>query len=75
MDELFDKTIHDFPGHLSDNLDEQEDTNFIVYAKGVKKISTDDGMNMVALADDEKREYVVLYPSKELEKLKKDRKS
>ena len=40
LDEAFNKTIHDFPGHLIDNLDDQENTNFVVYAEGVKRVTT-----------------------------------
>lgn len=69
MDKIFNKTIHDFRGHLIDNLDEQKDTNFIVYAKGVQRIEANEKKNIIQSADNISMVYVISKPSKEIRKL------
>lgn len=56
-EQILTKTIHDFDGFVVENLDEQEDTNFIVYAKGVKEIEMTDQHNVLISADEGKMDY------------------
>ena len=56
-EQIFTKTIHDFEGYTVENLDEQEDTNFIVYAKGVKEITMTDRRNVLIAADEAEMTY------------------
>ena len=67
--ETFTKTIHDFPGHLIDNLDEQEDTNFVVYAKGVKRVTAEGDTNVIQSVDEEKLQYVISNPDDQITSL------
>lgn len=54
---VFTKTIHDFDGQWVNNLDQQEDTNFIVYAEGVQEIAMTDEVNVLTQRDDENFVY------------------
>ncbi len=56
-EQIFTKTVHDFEGHLIANLDEQENTNFAVYAKGVERIDADGKANTVVSVDEENCVY------------------
>lgn len=69
IDKIFDKTIRDFRGHLIDNLDDQKDTNFIVYSKGVQRIEANEKKNIILSANNASMEYVISKPSKEIRKL------
>lgn len=69
---VFDKTIDDFPDHMIDNLDDQTDTNFIVYAKDVKLISSGDNNNHIVSADHENLIYTISAPDEQIKNLKKD---
>ena len=66
LDFLFNKTIHDFPGHVVDNLDEQEDTNFVVYAEGVTRVTAEGGSNTLIAQDAEERVYTFAAPDGQL---------
>lgn len=61
-EEIFTKTIHDFGDLRVDNLDEQEHTNFIVYAEGVEEITTDPEHNIVLSVDEENLCYTFQNP-------------
>lgn len=66
MDFLFNKTIHDFPGHVVDNLDDREDTNFVVYAEGVQRVTAEPGRNDLIDQNDEARVYTFENPDEQL---------
>lgn len=71
-EDIFTETIHDFEGHQVVNLDEREDTNFVVYAKGVREIEISDSSNsLVASAetDEAARTYSFSNPNEELSSL------
>lgn len=65
-EKIFTKTIHDFPGRIVENLDENEDTNFIVYAEDVVEIQETAGQNIVVSADYENNIYIFENASTEL---------
>ncbi len=65
-EEIFTKTIHDFGELRVENLDEQEDTNFIVYAEDVREIAMTDQVNILTEADEEERIYTFSCPDEEL---------
>jgi len=72
LEEAFTKTIHDFPDHLIDNLDDQEDTNFVVYAEGVKRVTTDGESNIIMKVNKTLRQYVIANPDEQITSLEKD---
>lgn len=63
---IFTKTIHDFDGYRVDNLDESEETNFAVYAEGVKEIPMTEEGNLLLSADDENYIYTFGSPDETL---------
>lgn len=65
-EEIFTKTIHDFDGHRVVNLDEQEDTNFVVYAEGVHEIQITDSSNILVATDAENLVYTFSKPDDQL---------
>ncbi|MBQ8813504.1 MAG: hypothetical protein IJZ85_03270 [Lachnospiraceae bacterium] len=71
VEELFVKTIHDFPNRMIDNLDENENTNFIVYAEDVKRITSEGGANVISSVDDEEKVYIIDHPDDQVNSLKK----
>ncbi len=68
---VFSKTIEDFPDRMIDNLDEQTDTNFIVYAKKVRRVTAENGANRLVEADLEKLQYTFADPDEQLTELKR----
>lgn len=58
MQQLLSSTIYDYDPELVLNLDESESTNFAVYKDGVVIIEPIEGVNTVAVSDDENRVYV-----------------
>ena len=70
-EEIFTKTIYDFEGLRVDNLDGQEHTNFIVYAKGVKEISVTGQTNVLVATDYENLSYTFANPDETLLSMKK----
>lgn len=68
---VFSKTVDDFPEHMIDNLDDQKDSNFIVYAKGVKRITAENAKNQVVTVDNENLEYVFADPDEQITSLKR----
>ena len=56
-EEIFSKTIHDFKGYTVQNLDEDETTNFVVYAKDVREIFMTQESNVLVSADEEELIY------------------
>jgi len=69
--ESYTKTIHDFSDHLIDNLDDQENTNFVVYAKGVKRVTTNGEYNIIQNVDSTQYEYVISNPDEQITSLEK----
>lgn len=69
IDKIFNKTVRDFRGHLIDKLDEQKDTNFVVYAEGVQRIEVSEKKNTIISANPQQKIYVFGKPSKEIRKL------
>ena len=59
MQELLASTIHDYDPERVLNLDEDETTNFAVYAQDTKVIDQVEGRNIVASVDDETASYVI----------------
>ncbi len=68
---VFSKTVEDFPGYMIDNLDERTDTNFIVYAEDVRRVTTENGSNRLVAADHEKYQYTFAAPDEQLTGLKR----
>ncbi len=68
---VFSKTVDDFPDRMIDNLDEQTDTNFIVYAKKVRRVTVENGANRLVEADPEKLQYTFADPDEQLTELKR----
>lgn len=68
---VFNKTVDDFEGRLIDNLDEDPTTNFIVYTEGVKKISTENGVNQILSVDNESLTYYIGNPDEQITNLQK----
>ena len=64
------KTIHDFEGFEVVNLDDQENTNFLVYAKGVQQLTTTSSSNILLSADRETGTYVFEKPDNAMRSLK-----
>ncbi|MBR6622083.1 MAG: hypothetical protein IKK90_06330 [Bacteroides sp.] len=56
-EEIFTKSIHDFGDLRVDNLDDQENTNFVVYASGVKEITATETTNVLIDSDPEVLSY------------------
>lgn len=67
---LFTKTIHDFPGHLVDNLDESETENFVVYAKGVRRVESGNGANILVSIDENAESCIIELPNEQVTSLK-----
>ena len=67
---IFNKTIHDFPGYRVDNLDDQENTNFVVYAKGTQEIQSNSQVNTLLETNEEERYYTFANPDEQLLALK-----
>ena len=59
MQELLNSTIHDYDEERVLNLDEDETTNFAVYAEDTIVIENRLGMNTIVSADDETVTYVI----------------
>ena len=59
MQELLASTIHDYDADRVLNLDEDETTNFAVYAEDTIVIQAQEGVNAVASVDDENSVYVI----------------
>lgn len=70
-EEIFTKTIHDFEGFQVENLDDQEDTNFLVYAEKVKLITVDTDTNTLVHTDYENLTYTFTNADETLLALKK----
>ena len=70
-EEIFTKTIHDFKNRRIENLDEQENTNFIVYAKGVEEITVSSTTNTLVETDYENLSYTFTNADKTLLSMKK----
>lgn len=61
-EKIFIKTIHDFDGYRVENLDDQEDTNFVVYAKGVQELTATATSNVLQGVDENTLTYTFSYP-------------
>ena len=59
MQELLASTIHDYDPERVLNLDEDETTNFAVYAEDVIRVDEVEGKNIVASIDDETNTYII----------------
>jgi len=59
MRELLDSTVSDYEEDQVLNLDENEESNFAVYAEETVVVESQAGVNTVALADDENRTYMI----------------
>ena len=70
-EEIFTKTIHDFEGMYVENLDDQEDTNFLVYAEGVKEIAISPIINTLLDTDYENLTYTFTNANDTLRNLKR----
>lgn len=69
-EEIFTKTIHDFEGYRVENLDEQEDTNFVVYTPDVKQITTTASTNVLQSVDENTLTYTFKNPDAAMKALK-----
>lgn len=67
---IFTKTVHDFGSLQVVNLDEREDTNFVVYAEGVQQIVSNETTNMLRTVEEEKQIYVFAAPDEQLRAMK-----
>ncbi len=59
MQELLKSTVDDYPAELVLNLDDKKDTNFAVYAEGVKIIGASAGVNEVVHEDHDTQTYII----------------
>ena len=59
MQQLIASNIHDYDAELVLNLDEDENTNFAVYAEHVIRVQEVAGKNIVTTCDDENMRYVI----------------
>lgn len=70
-EEVFCKTIYDFEGYQVENLDEQVDSNFLVYEEGVQELIIDNNSNCLVFMDEENFIYEFSNASDEIKKMKK----
>lgn len=70
-EEIFTKTIHDFGDLRVDNLDDQEHTNFVVYAEGVQEITVTESTNVLVETDYENLSYTFTNADETLKSMKK----
>lgn len=70
-EEIFSKTIHDFPNHQVVQLAEDEDTNFVVYSDGVQEFKNTSDKNTLVAADVENSVYTFSNADDSLKNLKK----
>ena len=61
-EEIFTKTVHDFDGYRVENLDDQEDTNFVVYAQGVQELTATATSNVLQSVNENTRTYTFKNP-------------
>ena len=66
QDEIFSKTIHDFEGFRVEQLGEEEDKNFLVYAQGTEQIQVSEEYNRVVFVDQEAMVYTFADPNEQL---------
>ena len=59
MQQLLKSTVDDYPAELVLNLDGKKDTNFAVYAEGIKIIEASSGVNEVVHEDHDTQNYVI----------------
>ena len=59
MQELLDSTVNDYDADLVMNLDDREDTNFLVFEEDTVRAESSSAVNTVISADDEKLLYVI----------------
>lgn len=71
IEDMFDKTIRDFGGHMVYQLTDEEDNNFAVFQKETHEISCDGFHNVLSFADAEQGVYHFLNPDESLTGLKK----
>ena len=69
-EEIFTKTVHDFDGYRVENLDDQEDTNFVVYAKGVQVLTSTATSNVLQSVDENTLTYTFKNPDAAMKALK-----
>ena len=69
-EQILNKTIHDFDGYEVQNLDESEDTNFVVYQKGVIQLDMSNGKNTPTKMDNDNFRYTFTNASAELKAMK-----
>lgn len=68
-EEIFTKTVHDFDGYRVENLDNQEDTNFVVYAKGVQELTATATSNVLQSVDENTLTYTFKNPDDSMKAL------
>lgn len=68
-EEIFTKTVHDFDGYRVENLDNQEDTNFVVYAKGVQELTATATSNVLQSVDETSLTYTFKNPDDSMKAL------
>lgn len=69
-EEIFTKTVHDFDGYRVENLDDQEDTNFVVYAQGVQELNVSADHNILQSVDENTLTYTFANPDAAMKALK-----
>ncbi|MBQ6831347.1 MAG: leucine-rich repeat domain-containing protein [Oscillospiraceae bacterium] len=69
MQELLSSTVNDYEADRVLNLDENEDTNFAVYEETTRIIKEQEGVNIVASVDDEKKVYTFENANEQLTEL------
>ena len=70
MQELLNSTVDDYDPELVLNLDESENTNFLVFSESTKEITQKENTNIVRSADDESRTYIIDNADKQFTGLK-----
>ena len=70
MQELLSSTVDDYDPELVLNLDESENTNFLVFSESTKEITQKENTNIVRSADDESRTYIIDNADKQFTGLK-----
>lgn len=70
-EEIFTKTIHDFGNLRVDNLDDQENTNFVVYAEGIQEIIMTQDRNVLVEVDKEELSYTFTHADDTLKSMEK----
>ena len=70
MQELLDSTVDDYDPELVMNLDDSEETNFLVFAENTTQITEKEGYNIIRSIDDEAGTYIIDNADKQFTGLK-----